>query len=194
MFYLNDMGWIFRFLIKKVPELCSCFLFLLNSVVIGCTPWTSVHRSSFLVGLYILRNYKNTYVFILFFDPLGHILPSQVPIPLDMTCFIVIVCELISITLHNTAVAVIVYGILAHWCLLRKFYPTHQSISLIAYITIIFRLSKMLSLSFKHYKTVTTIFGSTLDCTLGSMLWPSCSGLQEKAQDDAPIPRHPAQR
>jgi len=26
------------------------------------------------------------------------------------------------------------------------------------------------------------------------MLWPSCSGLQEKAQDDAPIPRHPAQR
>jgi hypothetical protein len=55
-----------------------------------------------------------TYDSILLFDPLGHLLPSQVPIPLNMACFIIIVCELISITLHNTAVTIIVYGILAH--------------------------------------------------------------------------------
>jgi len=48
--YLNDVCWIFRFLIKQVPGLCSYFryLFLLNSV----PSWTSVHRSSFLVGLF----------------------------------------------------------------------------------------------------------------------------------------------
>jgi len=49
-----------------------------------------------------------TYDFILLFDPLGHLFPSQVPISLDMACFMIIVCEVISITLNNTAVAIIV--------------------------------------------------------------------------------------
>jgi len=71
-----------------------------------------------------------TYDFILLFNPLGH-LPYQVPISLDMTCFIIIVREVISITLHKTAVAIIVYGILAHLCLAR-FLPY-------AHITIIFQ-------------------------------------------------------
>uniref|UniRef100_K3YNS6 Uncharacterized protein n=1 Tax=Setaria italica TaxID=4555 RepID=K3YNS6_SETIT len=43
MFHLNAVGRVFR---------SGCrYLFLLNSVVLGGSPGTSVHRSSFLVGL-----------------------------------------------------------------------------------------------------------------------------------------------